>query len=981
MSLVNLELMQIYIKKLVISLSLSLLFINGQSQSFDRKEYKWVDSVFHCLSSQQKLGQLFMIAAYSNQTEAQYAKIDSLVSIYHVGGLIFFQGGPIREAILTNRYQAKAKVPLLIGMDAEWGLGMRLMDSTISFPRQMTLGASQRPELAYKMGVEIAQHCKRLGIQINFAPSVDVNNNPNNPVIGIRSFGEQKEKVAEFGLAYAKGMQENGVIACAKHFPGHGDTDADSHHSLPVINHDKKRINELELYPFKKLISEGVMSVMVAHIHLPAYDDRPNVATTLSPKVVNDLLKKQLQFKGLVITDALNMKGVAKYYAPGEVEYQALLAGNDVLLFAEDVPTALHKIKQAFATGKLDSIEIYERVKKILRAKYWAGLNNYKLIDTAHIYQDLNSTAAKALRDELYASSFTLLANENNILPLQNLEINTYASIAIGLKKNSNYQQMLDNYAPFTHFTTEKNATALQYDNLIDSLSNYTTVVLSLHDLNNRKKENYGISDKTIYFIKKLQSRTTVVLVHLGNLYALRNFEFAPTLLCGFEDNETTRNLMPQILFGALPVTGQLPVTISSKFKIRNGITLPSVQRLSYCYPEKLGIPTSNFSGLDSILTEAVKDGSTPGIQMLIAKNGSVIYQKNIGFQSYDKLTPVTNNTIYDLASVTKVAATMQAIMLLYDWDKIDLDANLLSYLPELHGTNKQNLILRDILVHQAGLLSYADFWRKTIHNGKMSERYFSPRYSKKFPFETIPQAYASATLPDSVWQWTIQTPLIQEKTDTGCYSYKYSDFAFSFLKRIAEKELNQTLPDFLSQNIYKPLGLKTLNYNPLSKSLAKHTAPTEEDKTFRMQVVKGTVHDKNASLTGGVAGHAGLFGRANDLAVLGQMLLCKGAYGGTKFYKAEVIEKFSLQQYYNNRRALGWDRPFPLNEISLASPQAFGHTGFTGTAFWIDPQEQLVFILLTNRTYPFADNKKFTDNSVRTKALNEVYKIIKHKK
>ncbi|MFN0048156.1 MAG: glycoside hydrolase family 3 N-terminal domain-containing protein, partial [Cytophagales bacterium] len=949
------------------------------AQSFEKKQSIWVDSIFNTLNPDQKLGQLFMIAAYSNQTEVNYQKIDSLVGVFGVGGLIFFQGGPVRQALLTNRYNAKAKIPLLIGMDAEWGIGMRLMDSTISFPRQMTLGASQNPTLAYKMGAEIAKHCKRLGVHINFAPSVDVNNNPDNPVIGIRSFGEEKEKVAEFGLAYMKGMQENGIMASAKHFPGHGDTDADSHFSLPVINHDKKRLNDLELYPFKKLIAENVMSIMVAHIHIPAYDNRPNIATTLSPKVVNDLLKKQLRFKGLVITDALNMKGVAKYYAPGEVEYQALLAGNDVLLFAEDVPTSILKIKEAFANGKLDSIEIYERVKKILRAKYWSGLSQNPFIDTTNIYQDLNSNASKAIRNELYAQSLTLLKNEKKTIPFKTMDINTFASVAIGFKKNSDYHQMLDNYAPFTHFVANKNTSDSVYDKLIDSLSNFSRVIVSLHDLNNRKKENYGISDNTLSFIKKLQSKTNVTIVHFGNLYALRNFEFAQTLICAFEDNEATRTTVPQMLFGALPIKGKLPVSISPAFKLGDGINLnQKLDRLAYAFPENLSISSTNFYELDSILDESIKDGSTPGMQILVVKNGKVIYRKNKGFHSYDKLTPVTNNTVYDIASVTKVAATMQAVMFLNDWGKLDVNSFLVDYLPELKGSNKEKLILSDVMVHQAGLLSYADFWRKTMVNDKLSDRYYSPTKSKAFPNQASNQWFSSSSLPDSVWRWTIQTSLSTEKADTGCYAYKYSDLTFSFLKRIAEKQLNQTLPDFLAQNVYKPLGLRTLTYNPLTKLSVNSIPPTEEDKTFRLAKIQGTVHDQNASLVGGVAGHAGLFGNANDLAILGQMLLQKGTYGGTKYFNPETIELFTRQQYTNNRRALGWDRPFPPDEISLASPEAFGHTGFTGTAWWIDPKEQLVFVLLTNRTYPFAENKRWTEKSVRTKALNAVYKAIR---
>lgn len=966
--------------KIVVGLFIALFPISYlQGQSFEKKQSQWADSVFSTLNQDQKLGQLFMVAAYSNRNEAHYQKIDSLVSIYHVGGLIFFQGGPMREAVLTNRYQAKAKVPLMIGMDAEWGLGMRLMDSTISFPRQMTLGATRNPKLAYQMGTEIAAHCKRLGIHVNFAPAVDVNNNPDNPVIGVRSFGEEKEKVADFGIAYMKGLQQHGVMANAKHFPGHGDTDADSHYSLPVINHDKKRLNDLELYPFKKLMADSLMSVMVAHIHIPALDNTPNIATTLSPKVVTDLLKEKLKFKGLVFTDALNMKGVAKYYAPGEVEYRALLAGNDVLLFAEDVPTAVTKIKQAFAEGKLDSNEVYERVKKILKAKYWCGLDKYSPIDTANLYNDLNTSASKAARNDMYAQAITLLKNENNILPYKVLDINSFASVSVGLEKENAHTEMLDNYAPFTHFFTKKDAPDSAFNKLIDSLSRFTRVVVGVHNTNNRKKENFGVTAQTLEFIKKLQGKTQVTVVYFGNLYGLTSFTFAKHLVCAYEDNEGTQMVVPQLLFGAKGFVGKLPVTFNP-FENGDGLETKPLMRLAYGYPESVGIPEKKFYKLDSILNEALWDGSTPGMQVLVAKKGVVIYQKNLGFHSYDRQTLVNNKSVYDLASVTKTAATMQAIMFLHQWKRLDLDEKISFYLPETKASNKEKMVIRDMLVHQAGLPAYVDFWRKALQSGRLSEKYFSSSKTEVFSQRFSKNVFVSKYLADSVQRWAVQSALVSEKADTGCYSYKYSDLTFFFMKALAEKELNQPLPAFLNQNLYKPLGLRYLGYLPLQRIAEAQLVPTEEDKTFRNAKVQGFVHDQNASILGGVAGHAGLFGNTNDLAILGQMLLQGGTYGGVKYFEKATINEFTRQQYGNNRRALGWDRPFPPEEVSLASPRAFGHTGFTGTAWWIDPEHELVFVLLANRTYPFADNKRFTEKSVRTKALNAVYEIILNK-
>jgi beta-N-acetylhexosaminidase len=956
-----------------------ILFANKlYAQSFEQKQQLWADSVFNALDTNQRLGQLFIIEANSKSNEKHYGKIDTLVKFNGIGGIIFLQRGSARnQAVLTNRYQSQAKTPLLVCIDAEWGLQMRL-DSTMYFPRQMVLGALSDNSYIYRMGKSIAKHCKRMGIHVNFAPVVDVNVNPDNPVIGMRSFGENKVKVAEKGIAYMKGMQHNGIMANAKHFPGHGDTDADSHFALPVINHDKKRLDDIELYPFKRLIKDSLMSVMVAHIHIPTYDSRLNIATTLSQAVVNDLLKTKMGFKGLVFTDAMNMKGVSKFYEPGESDVMALIAGNDVLLVAQDVPVAIQKIKEALIDGKLKQADLDISIKKILKAKYWAGLHHYQPIDTTNLYQDLNPTEDQALRQEMYEKAVTILKNEKGIIPYKELSINTFASLTIGLKGERDFNEMLDNYVLFSHFSiAAKDSNHASFNKLLDTLSKFTRVIVSLNGLNNKKKENYGISTVAVEFVRKLQSRTNVVLVHLGNVYALKQLEFANTLVCGYEDNEVTRKVIPEILFGAVRAEGKLAVTVTPTFKAGYGIQTQSLSRLIYGFPETVSIPTANFSPVDSIMNEALKDGSTPGAQLMVIKDGVVIYRKNFGYHTYDRTIPVTNGSVYDIASVTKTAATMQAIMFLNGWKKFDPDKFASDYLPELKGTNKENLIIRDILVHQAGLAATLDHWRKTIKDGKPDEKFYKPSKNGKYTRQVATNLYTTAELEDSVWQWTINSKLTDFKSDTGCYPYKYSDLAFYFMKQITEKQLNQPMEEFLKQNFYKPLGLSTMTYRPCDFMPYQKIVPTEEDKNFRMGCVQGMVHDQGAAITNGVAGHAGIFSNANDLAILGQMHIAGGIYGGMKYLEPETIEEFTRSQYFNNRRALGWDRPFPPEEIVLASQSTFGHTGFTGTAWWIDPEQKVVFVFLSNRTYPFADNKRLTSNSVRTKLLNAVYQGI----
>lgn len=953
---------------------MSFGFVKAQYKTIPSSKSIWVDSVFNSMTDDERLGQLFMVAAYSNRDEKHYQKIDSLVEVYKIGGLIFFQGGPKRQVLLTNRYQNKAKTKLLIGFDGEWGLNMRL-DSTMSFPRQMTLGATFDEKLAYKMGVLIAQDCKRVGIHINFAPAVDINVNPNNPVIGMRSFGENKEQVTKMGIAYMKGLQHNGVMACGKHFPGHGDTDADSHYSMPVINHSKKRLEEVELYPFKKLIKDSLQSVMVAHIHVPSLDSRENIPTTLSFNTVTKLLKSDLGFKGLVFTDALNMKGVSKYYKPGEVDVLALLAGNDVLLFAEDVPTAILKINEAFDKGLLNKNEIFERVKKILSVKYDYGLNNFSHIDTSHIYQDLNTLYSKAENQKMYERAITLLKNDNNFLPIKSIESHSFAHVAIGKDLYKKISTRLSNYAPFTFFSILKKDVSEQvYAKYLDSLAGFSTVVITIHELNNRKKENYGLHPNAIDFIKKLNEKTNVVMVFGGNVYAVSELSFCRNLILSFEDNVNTQNVVPQLIFGAIPFQGELPVTVSPSFKYKFGIKTKPLSRLKYAFPESENIDSRKMYKIDSLISAAVEFGATPGIQMAISYRGSVVYNNSFGFLTYDKKETVKSNTIYDLASVSKTAGTLQAAMFLNSWKMFYPDSLLSFYIPEIKKSNKSNVIIRDMLAHQAGLVAYGDFWKKAIkanitsmeNGGKTQNRL---RVSQKW--------YSLPSVSDSVNKWMDFTLLAAEKTDTGCYLYKYSDLGFMYLKRIVDKQLNQPMDLFLNQNFYRPLGMQYLSYNPLNKFPFSQIAPTEEDRLFRKETIRATVHDQNAAILGGVAGHAGLFGTANDLLILGQMMLQKGQYGGNRYIKEQVVEEFTRQQYTNNRRALGWDRPFPPEEVSLASPKAYGHTGFTGTAWWIDPSYDLVVVILANRTFPFSENKTFTEYSFRTKILNAVYEVV----
>ncbi len=965
-------------------------------------EDQWVDSVLQSMTQEQRIGQLFMMAAYSNKTDKHKKEIDELVSKYNIGGLIFFQGGPVRQATLTNRYQSLSKVPLMIAMDAEWGLSMRL-DSTIAFPKQMTLGAIQDNKQIYNMGKEIARQCRRLGVHINFAPSIDINSNPNNPVIGVRSFGEDKYNVAEKGSAYMKGLQDNFVMTTAKHFPGHGDTETDSHLSLPVIKHGRTRLDEIELYPFRKLIQDSVMGIMVGHINIPALDNRENMATTLSRPVVTDLLRNELGFKGLIFTDALNMKGVSSFNKPGEVDLKALLAGNDVLLYSEDVPTAIDKIVKAIRKEKITEDEINEKVKRILKVKYWLGLNNYKAIETKNLYEDLNSPKAKSIQMDLYAKALTVISNKNNLLPFRILDTTSFASIAIGLDSGNIFQSMLNNYASFDHYTMNKNAEEEKFNELLEKLKKYEIVVIGLHNTNVFNNKNFGISENAKNFIYKLQDQNKTILNVFGNPYSLKFFADAPNLICAYEDNEITQKLLPQLLFGGITANGKIPITAHIKIPEGKGISLDSdIKRLGYAYPENLKMDSRTLSYVDSICAKAIHEGATPGCQVLIARDGKIVFDKCYGslFYGNNMLDLVLPTTLYDIASITKVAGTLQAFMFLEERGLVDLDKKASDYLPDFVGTNKEDLQLRDILTHQAGLTPFIPYWKRTIDSNSFDTLYYSRIKSDKFPNEVIPGLYSLASIEDSLWKWTVQSKLISKTQKIVYYKkrrrkqrkivaqsptsnekeYVYSDLGFYITKRIVETILNQKVDEFMQDNYYTPLGLKNILYKPLERFPISTIAPTEDDTYFRHTLIRGNVHDQGAAMLGGVGGHAGIFSNAHDLAVLMQMNLQNGYYGGARYFLPETVSRFAKRQFDTNRRGLGWDKPEAAGYGPTsyhASSNTFGHTGFTGTCAWVDPDQQLVYIFLSNRIHKDAANGKLVKLGVRTAIMDVIYKSL----
>ncbi|MEI6766623.1 MAG: glycoside hydrolase family 3 N-terminal domain-containing protein [Bacteroidota bacterium] len=946
------------------------------------RQTAWVDSVFKTLTPTQRIAQMIMIPAYSNKTLAENADVTKFITDYNVGGIIFFQGGPVREAAMTNYWQKIAKTPLFVAIDGEWGLGMRLKDSTVSFPKQMTLGAIKNDNLIYEMGAEIASEFKRIGININFAPDIDINSNPKNPVIGYRSFGEDKRNVALKGIAYMKGMQDNGLMACGKHFPGHGDTDKDSHKTLPTISHSLAMLDSVDLYPFRELIRNGLASVMVAHLNIPALDTNANTPTTLSKPAVTDLLKGKMEFSGLVFTDAMGMKGLADYYTPGDMAVKAAQAGIDILLMPPDVPAAIDGIKKAIAAGTISQAEIDKRCKKILEFKYKFGLASKKKIDAKNIFSDINNSTSDLINRRLYEAATTLIVNADSLMPLRNLDSLKIATLCVGHKTGTHFQEIIDNYAPVTHFNLDAEFSSSEKDNILEKLAAFDLVIVALHSNTNSPEKNFGISPAMLDLVKSVKAIKPIVLDVFASPYSLAGLgdtKGIAGLYINYQDNDYCQQAGAEAIFGGIPVDGRLPVSVGNMFNVNAGFDTKKI-RLKYSIPEDEGIRSQDFDPLDSIAKKGIKDEIFPGCQVLVAVGGNVVYHKSFGYHTYDKKNAVLNSDIYDLASLTKVAATTISIMRLYEQGLIKLDDKLVKYLPELDSTNKENIIIRNLMAHQAQLKAWIPFYKKTITAGVCDTNIYSKVKSARFPYRVAEGLYIRGDYQDTIYSAIIKSELRTHD------NYLYSDLGFYLLKKIIEKQTNMTIDHYVRDNFYKPLGLVTLCYQPRNYFDLGRIIPSEKDTFFRKQDLIGDVNDQGAAMLGGIGGHAGLFSNSNDLAILLQMLLQEGEYGGKRYFKASTINEFTKYQFSGNRRGLGFDKPAPERDKGAtckdASDASFGHSGFTGTFVWVDPKYDLIFVFLSNRTYPYSANNKLVESGIRSMMQARIYDaVLKRKK
>lgn len=927
----------------------------------------WTDKQLNSMSLEEKIGQFFMVATWSGKDEAHQAETEKLVREQKIGGLIYFQGDRNNLKTSVARMQAASKVPLLIGMDAEWGVAMRLSNEE-RFPYAYTIGAANDPELTEKIAAMMAQECRELGIHINFAPVADVNSNPSNPVIGFRSFGEDPAAVSQQVSAFVKGMESNGVMTSIKHFPGHGDTDKDSHYELPTVSHSVKEFGKTDFPPFRAGIKAGTSSVMIGHLNVPALDNS-GTPSSLSKKVIQGYLRDSLGFQGLVISDALNMKAVADKYGKTEVVVKAFEAGCDILLYPESVSESIAAIVKKVKQGEISEKEINERCKKVLKAKYHSlyGVKTPKTYKSGEI---------EWARKQTYEKALTVVRNEKQLLPLTDLT-QKIAMVCIGTNTYA-FREMAANFAPSDQFHFETAEEAITQ--MKGKLDAYDVIVTSIHTTSVRSVKEYGMPEKWKSWMNGLPEKPKSILVLFGNPFAFADvaeIEKPDAVILAYENHNFAQDRAAQLIFGAIGATGKLSFHVSNFLKKDKGLVVKSINRLKYSQPEELGISAEKLAEIDAIALNGIKKGAFPGCQVFVAVEGKIIYRKSFGTKTYEAADSVNNNDIYDIASVSKIAGSTAALMRLQTKDKFSLNKHLEDYIPEVTGNGPfGKILLKDMMAHQAGLTAWIPFYKKTLVNGKLSPEIYSATKKEGFETQVAKDIWIADSYTDTIYKRILSSGL------SGVKKYEYSDLGYYFVKKIVEKQSKQTLENFLYSELYQPMGLKNIRYNPLNHFTYDRIVPTEKDMIFRDQVIRGFVHDPGAAMLGGVGGHAGIFANSADLGAIMQLFLNKGNYAGTQYLDADVVNAYAKAQFAGNRRGAGFDRPTASGKggptCDLVSQQSYGHSGFTGTFTWADPAYGINYVFLSNRVYPSAENWKIRDMNIRTEIQRVIYEAVR---
>ncbi len=934
----------------------------SQEISLNNKSNQWVDSIYNSLSLEEKIGQLFV--NWVSPEQSDFKQIEKLVVEDKIGGLIFSIGNPYSHIKWMNMFQSKTKTPLLIAMDAEWGPAMRL-DDVFAYPWNMTLGAIQDNKIVKDISKRIAEQNKLLGIHYNFSPVVDVNSNPENPIIGNRSFGEDPENVYQKSKAYIIGHQEVGVMTSIKHFPGHGDTSQDSHKTLPEIRSNLKRLNEVELYPYKKLIDDNIVnSVMAAHILYPSLDKKN--PSSISKKIINNLLKEKLGFKGIVVTDALDMQGVLQN-PKINVDLTAFLAGNDILLMSTDVSGGIKAISEAYNKGKVTEERLSESVKKILTAKAKAGLVNNLPKSSASILTKLNTPKDTLLYSKAMESAITLVKNNNDKVQID--PDKKYLHVNFGEDGKAFYNQLnrinnIDSY--------DKDSYEYLYQK-----TDYESIIITYHGSNNSPYNSYKIPKDVLDIIDSISLNNEVILNLFLNPYSLNSFnslDNIESIIISYQNSVISQEISADLISGHRTFSGRLPVS-TKFFPLNHGLSMDKKKLLSYSRPSYVGFNPKRLANLDSLGKITLDSLMTPGFQMLVAKEGKIIYHKSFGHHTYERVREVRNSDIYDLSSITKILASMPLIIQEYEKNNLSLDIKLKNLFPKKKLLDKSDISLKDMLSHYAKLRPWIPFYKETLNRKeKPKSRFYKKKERKRFSTEVSNNLFLKNKYQEEIFDLIIESEL----RDT--LEFKYSDLPFYLIKYWMEDKYQESLDMLAEKRIFEKLNLTKTMFNPFQKISIENVVPSEKDEFFRYGKLQGYVHDEGAAMLGGVSGHAGLFSNSYEVALMLQTFLQGGLYNGVRLFEKESFDLFNYCYYCDkgNRSGAGFDKPQLEGKhgstFGGVSKKSFGHYGYTGSIAWADPDEEIIFVFLSNRTYPTRENTLLQTHNIRTRMQEIVY-------
>ncbi|WP_295727756.1 glycoside hydrolase family 3 N-terminal domain-containing protein [uncultured Muribaculum sp.] len=964
----------------------------GMLGGHDAAREAWIDSVMQTLDLRHRVGQLFIPMLDPRSTPAAKSAVKGYIDRYGIGGILISGGTTAQHAALIDYAQSISPIPLLVTLDGEWGPAMRLKDAE-RFPYNMTLGGIDDDTLLSDYGREVARQCRLLGVHVVFAPVLDVNSRPDNPVIGRRSFGEDAQRVSALGRAYSRGLEEGGVLSVAKHFPGHGDTGTDSHKALPTVDHSAETLRKVDLLPFADYVKDGFGGVMVGHLNVPALDNSGR-ASSMSRRITEGVLRNDLGFEGLVFTDGLAMKGATPPEG-GDNCVGALIAGADMLVEPASIRTSMTAILEAVKSGRLPESTIDERCRSVLRWKYALGLSRRPTPSPADLRTRMNGAESENVRRRLTAASVICLDNADGILPIGRLDTASIAVVNIGAPARNTFSGYCARYAKIDVYSAS-GGTPLTSAVKKDILS-HDIVIAAVYD-------DDAAARAALSSLKDAGKLVDVFFI--GHYKVAR---FAPiasrtVVLCG-ENTALTQEYAAQALFGGIRVNATLPVTIKGVAPAGTGVGLLKT-RLGYTNPEAHGFTTAMSREVDSLIRLGVRTGAFPGAVVLVAKDGDVVLERAYGYTDSQRTHRVSaDSTLYDLASVSKIAGTLPGVMKAVDDGLLDITSPAARYIPGLRTEGRDKITLRQMLMHEsgfpAGISNAAAVTDSDSYTGKLvsmrptrdntiklARRAYANRNARlrtditshtrtdRTPWQIAPSLWVGPstrdTLMNRIYNATLRDP-----------GYRYSDLNFAMLMDAEERATGMPHEKWVAGKIFAPLGAWHTGYRPLEHFKPSEIAATEHDRWLRKATLRGYVHDELAAYSGGVQGNAGLFSTAGDLAKLGQMWLDGGRYGGQRIISEPVVREFMTARSDISRRGLGFDAPDMANpEASPTAPEAHpstvGHLGFTGTCMWIDPSRDLIFIFLTNRINPSRDNRAWTDLDIRPKLFSAVISGLK---